>query len=103
VPFKKCGKFIVATDELQQSKLQAILEKARVNGVDDMEFLDQQEMQRREPQIKCVSALLSPSTGLIDSHAYMLALQADLEEAGGVVVFNAAVSADSTLRSAREL
>jgi len=84
---------IVATDESQQSKLQAILEKARVNGVDDMVFLDRQEMQRREPQIKCVSALLSPATGLIDSHAYMLSLQADLEDAGGVVVFNSDVIA----------
>jgi L-2-hydroxyglutarate oxidase LhgO len=103
VPFIKCGKFIVATEEQQQSKLQVILEKARVNGVDDMVLLDQQAMRRREPKIKCLSALLSPSTGLIDSHTYMLALQADLEEAGGVVVFNAAVSEGAVINDVLEL
>ena len=103
VPFNRCGKFIIASDEQQQPKLQAILEKARNNGVDDMVFLDRQEMQRREPQIKCVSALLSPSTGLLDSHAYMLSLQADLEEAGGVVVFNAAVSGGVVVNDVLEL
>ncbi|MDC1286363.1 NAD(P)/FAD-dependent oxidoreductase [Gammaproteobacteria bacterium] len=103
VPFKPCGKVIVAIDRQQQSKLQAILEKARVNGVDDMVLLDQQAMQRREPQIKCLSALLSPSTGLIDSHAYLLSLQADLEEAGGVVVFNAAVTGGAMCDGVLEL
>jgi L-2-hydroxyglutarate oxidase LhgO len=103
VPCKPCGKYIVATDEQQQSKLQAILEKARVNGVDDMVLLDQEEMRRREPKIKCLSALLSPSTGLIDSHAYMLSLQADLEEAGGVVVFNAVVSGGAVINDVLEL
>jgi L-2-hydroxyglutarate oxidase LhgO len=95
VPFKRCGKLIIATDEQQQSKLQVILEKARNNGVDDMVFLDREETQRREPLLKCVSALWSPSTGLIDSHRYMLALQADLENAGGIIVFNTRVTAGS--------
>ncbi len=103
VPCNPCGKYIVATDEQQRSKLQAILDKARINGVDDMLLLDQEEMQHREPRLKCVSALLSPSTGLIDSHAYMLSLQADLENAGGVVVFNAAVSGGAVKNDVLEL
>jgi L-2-hydroxyglutarate oxidase LhgO len=103
VPYNPCGKYIVATDEPQESKLQAILEKARINGVEDMVCLDRREMQRREPQIKCVSALLSPSTGLIDSHAYMLSLQADLEDAGGVVVFNSDVIAGDVTNDVLDL
>ncbi|HUV23776.1 MAG TPA: NAD(P)/FAD-dependent oxidoreductase [Gammaproteobacteria bacterium] len=103
VPFKRCGKFIIAAEERQQSELQAIWEKARINGVDDIVFLEQKEMQRREPQIKCVSALWSPSTGVIDSHSYMLALQADLENAGGVVVFDTKVNAGSSADKMLEL
>lgn len=92
VPFKRCGKFIIATSEQQQPRLQAILEKAHVNGVDDIVPLNQAEVQAREPQVRCFSALWSPSTGIIDSHSYMLALQGDLEDAGGVVVFNSIVT-----------
>lgn len=92
LPFKRCGKLIVATDERQQPQLLAILEKARINGVDDIVVLDETEVQRREPEIRCRSALWSPSTGIIDSHGYMLALQADLENAGGMVVFNSKVT-----------
>ncbi|MCP4769201.1 MAG: NAD(P)/FAD-dependent oxidoreductase [Gammaproteobacteria bacterium] len=103
VPFKRCGKFIIATDEQQQSELQTIWQKARNNGVDDMVYLDQNEMQQREPQVKCVSALWSPSTGLIDSHGYMLALQADLENAGGIIIFNTRVTSGSGTNQSLEL
>ena len=92
VPFKRCGKFVIATSEQQQPGLQTILENARANGVDDIVPLDQAEMRSREPQVRCFSALWSPSTGIIDSHSYMLALQGDLEDAGGAVVFNSAVT-----------
>ena len=103
VPYRRCGKCIVATEESQQAQLQTILEKARVNGVDDMVHLDRNEMQRREPEIRCASALFSPSTGVIDSHAYMLSLQADLEDAGGIVVNNAEVTAGSVVNGVLEL
>jgi L-2-hydroxyglutarate oxidase LhgO len=103
VPFKRCGKLIVATDELQQSKLHNILRQAQGNGVDDMQLLEQAQVRCKEPQIKCVSALWSPSTGVIDSHRYMLALQADLENSGGVVVFNTTVTAGSTTSGVLEL
>jgi L-2-hydroxyglutarate oxidase LhgO len=103
VPFKRCGKLIVATNEQQRPKLRTILENARTNGIDDMVFLDQKEMQRREPHIKCVSSLWSPSTGIIDSHIYMLALQADLENAGGIIVFNSTVTGGSAANRLLEL
>ncbi len=93
IPFKRCGKFIIATDEQQLPRLEDIWQKARNNAVDDLVYVDRKEMQQREPHVRCVSALWSPSTGLIDSHAYMLALQADLENAGGVIVFNSQVTA----------
>jgi L-2-hydroxyglutarate oxidase LhgO len=96
VAFDRCGKMIVATEERQRPQLKGVLEKARVNGVDDIVELEAGEIRRREPEIRCVAALWSPSTGIIDSHGYMLALQADLENADGVVVFNSKVLAGST-------
>ncbi len=92
VPFKRCGKFVIATSEQQQPGLQTILENARANGVDDIVPLDRAEMRTREPQLRCCAALWSPSTGIIDSHSYMLALQGDLEDAGGAVVFDSSVT-----------
>jgi L-2-hydroxyglutarate oxidase LhgO len=103
IAFNRCGKFIIATDQRQQPQLQALLQQARANGVDDLVCVDAREMRRREPQLDCVSALWSPSTGLIDSHGYMLALQADLENAGGGVVFNTRVTAGSGLKRTLEL
>ena len=103
VPFKRCGKLIVATREQQKPQLRTILEKARINGVDDIVSLDKTKIQHKEPQLKCVSALWSPSTGIIDSHSYMLALQADLENAGGIIVFNSTVTGGSVANRLLEL
>ncbi len=52
VPFNRCGKYIIATNEMQQPQLRTILKNARINGVNDMVFLDKTEMHRREPHIK---------------------------------------------------
>lgn len=103
VPFKRCGKYIIATDAKQQPQLRTMMEKAHINGVNDMVFLDKTEMRRRQPNVKCVSALWSPSTGIIDSHGYMLALQADLENTGGIVVFNTTVIGGSVATGLLEL
>jgi L-2-hydroxyglutarate oxidase LhgO len=88
VPFSRCGKLIVAADEAEREKLASIVARAGANGVDDLVELSQAEALALEPALRCVGALLSPSTGIIDSHAYMLALQGDLEAAGGMVVFS---------------
>ena len=103
VPFKRCGKLIIATEAAQQNALRSIHEKALANGVDDIRWLARDEIRQKEPAIKCVAALWSPSTGIIDSHAYMLALQADLENAGGMVVFNTTVKSGSTAAGALQL
>lgn len=88
ISHKRCGKLIVATDASQIPQLQAIQAKAAVNGVGDLEWLSAEQAQALEPNLACVGALLSPSTGIVDSHALMLALQGDLENAGGVVALN---------------
>ena len=88
VGHKRIGKLIVATSEDEIPKLSDILQKARTNGVDDMELLSAAQAQALEPALSCTAALLSPSTGIIDSHGLMLAYQGDAENAGAQCVFH---------------
>lgn len=88
VAHKRLGKLIVATSEDEIAKLDDILSKARINGVDDMELLTAAQAQALEPALFCTAALLSPSTGIIDSHGLMLAYQGDAENAGAQCVFH---------------
>ncbi len=85
---RRCGKLIVATSEQQVPALQGILAKAAANGVDDLVLLTREQAHALEPALECVAAVHSPSTGIVDSHGLMLSLQGDLENAGGLVVFN---------------
>ena len=89
---RRCGKFIVATNEAQVAQLEATRLRAAANGVHDLVLLSSDEARALEPHLACHAALHSPSTGIVDSHAYMLALQGDLENAGGVVVLNTALA-----------
>ncbi len=91
VPFRRCAKLIVATDEAEISRLEAIKVQADANGVRDLESLDAGAARRLEPELVCEAALLSPSTGIVDSHAYMLSLQGDAESAGAMVAFHSPV------------
>ena len=91
IEHRRCGKLIVAADQEQVNALDGIAAAARANGVHDLRRLTAAEAKAMEPALSCVAALLSPSTGIIDSHGFMLALQGDLEEAGGTVVFRAPV------------
>ncbi len=92
---RRCGKLIVATDEAQLPQLLALQRKAAANGVDDLQWLSPEEARRLEPELRCVAALHSPQTGIVDSHGLMLALQGDFENAGGTVALH------SPLASAR--
>lgn len=83
-----CGKLIVATDEGQHAKLKRIKEQAALNGV-ELEWWDADRARSLEPNLRCTAALWSASTGIVDSHALMLALEGDLGGAGGVVAFHA--------------
>lgn len=86
IPYRNCGKLIVATDETQLELLQGIQEKASMNGV-PLDLIRANEAIAMEPELRCVGALHSPTTGIIDSHSLMLSLQGDAEERGAVIAF----------------
>lgn len=92
LPHRRCGKLIVATNEAQVAQLDVILAKARANGVDDLMLLTGDDARSLEPQLACLAALHSPSTGIVDSHALMLSLQGDLENAGGMLALKSPVA-----------
>jgi len=81
------GKLIVA-DETQINDLQAILYKAQNNGVPEIKMISGEEAKQLEPKLKCSAALLSASTGIVDSHAYMLSLLGGFEDAGGMIAYH---------------
>jgi len=85
IPHRRCGKLLVATSGEQIGRLDAIAAQARRNGVDDLLKLSEPAVRAREPQLRAAAALWSPSTGIIDSHALMQALQGDLEACDGIV------------------
>ncbi len=91
VPHARCGKLIVAADEQQLGVLEDYQRQAGINGAGELEWLDRNQIAQLEPAVRCVAGLLSSSTGIIDSHAYMLSLQGRLEAAGGMIGFGASV------------
>ncbi|MGH7019234.1 MAG: NAD(P)/FAD-dependent oxidoreductase [Brevundimonas sp.] len=82
----KCGKLVVATEEAEVSRIEAIFEQAAANGVEGLEHLTGAQARALEPELNAHAAILSPESGLFDSHGYMLALQGEIEDAGGSVV-----------------
>jgi len=88
---RRCGKLIVATEPGQLAALENLHRQASTNGVDDLRVLSAAEARDREPPLRCVAALESPSTGILDSHAYMLALRGDAEQAGAAFAFRGPV------------
>lgn len=92
VAHTRCGKLLVATEEVEVARLEAIAANAKDNGVDDLRKLSAAEARALEPELACVAAYLSPSTGVIDSHGLMLALEGHLTTRGGEVVLNATVT-----------
>lgn len=91
LPYKRCGKLIVATSPAQIDRLSMIYEHAHANGVLDLQMLDKDQARALEPALQCAAALHSPSTGIFDSHAFMLSLLADIENAGGVLALNSSL------------
>ena len=91
VPHRKCGKLIVAVNDAEMEKINAIAAQGRINDVEGLELIGGNAARAMEPELSCVGALLSPETGIIDSHAYMLALRGDIEEAGGAIALNTPV------------
>ena len=91
IAHKRLGKLIVACSEAEVPVIEAVRQRAEGNGVADLQWLGADQLRALEPALSAVGAYLSPSTGIIDSHALMLAYEAELEAAGGMVVLRAPV------------
>ncbi len=91
VAHRNCGKLIAATNAQEDAMLAGIKRRAEANGVEGIQVLTAAEAIALEPNLHCTSALLSAATGIIDSHAFMLALQGDAENAGAIPVFHSPV------------
>jgi L-2-hydroxyglutarate oxidase LhgO len=91
LPHKRCGKLVVAVAGSEEAFLDELAQRAEVNGVEEFELINQARLNALEPSVQAVSALMSPCTGIIDSHSLMLSYQADIEDAGGTIVFRTPV------------
>ena len=91
VPHRRCGKLIVATDAAQLEELEGIRRRAHANGVTDVVHISPAQALAMEPELRCVAALHSPSTGIIDSHALMLAYLGDAERAGAMLALESSL------------
>lgn len=89
VAYNRCGKLVVAVEPGEEGRLDAILVQARENGVEGMVRLSGAEARTMEPALRAAAALHSPKSGVFDSHAYMLALQGEVEDRGGLVALGA--------------
>ncbi len=92
IDHQRCGKLIVATNDEEISLLRGLLKTGHKNGVDDLEWLDAAAVHGLEPSLRCRAALKSPSTGILDSHAFMLNLQGEAEGDGAVFAFHSPVT-----------
>lgn len=92
VPYRRCGKLIVATDPAQLPVLEAIKARAAASGVHDLELISREAAIEMEPALRCTGALISPSTGIVDSHALMLAYLGDAENAGAMLSLNTEIA-----------
>ena len=88
IPHKRIGKLIIARDDEEIPALESILAQGRKNGVKDLERLDKDQITKLEPNIRAVAAILSPSTGIIDSHKLMLRLEWLALEQGAIIAYN---------------
>ena len=91
IPHRRIGKIILATGEEQLATLRAHKETGNGNGVDDLRWLNREDIAAAEPNVAGIAGLLSPSTGIVDSHALMLSLVGDVENAGGTIVYRSPV------------
>jgi L-2-hydroxyglutarate oxidase LhgO len=98
VSHRRCGKLIVAASEPERARIEAIHAQGLTNGVEGLELIGGNAARAMEPELSCVAALLSPSTGIIDGHGYMLALQGDIEANGGAIAFETPVKAIEPLK-----
>jgi L-2-hydroxyglutarate oxidase LhgO len=89
VAFERCGKIVVATRVAEIAAVEAVAQQAALNGVEDLALLTGDQVRALEPQAQAVMGLLSPQTGIFDSHGFMLALRGEIEGRGGAVAVDA--------------
>jgi L-2-hydroxyglutarate oxidase LhgO len=87
IPHRRCGKILTASSEAELTAVEALAAQGRCNGADDLEMITASRARAMEPALKTIGAMWSPSTGIVDSHAFMLALQGDAENAGALFAF----------------
>lgn len=92
VPYRRCGKLIVATCDEDVVTIEKLFKQGQINDVENLKLIDSAEALKLEPKIRCQAALLSPESGIFDSHAYMLALQGEIESKSGHVVCESSFS-----------
>lgn len=97
IPYKKVGKLIVATEDYQLGNLEKLYKQAITNGVIDIRIINQQEIQELEPKVKAVSAIYSPSTGIVHGYRLLMSYQADIESHNGIIKCNSQVTGVETL------
>ena len=103
VPHQRCGKLIVATDPAQLAELEGIRQHAHANGVTDVVRVSAAQARALEPELRCVAALHSPSTGIVDSHALMLFYLSDAERAGAMLALKSTLEKGVVRRGGIEL
>jgi L-2-hydroxyglutarate oxidase LhgO len=97
VAYDRCGKLVVATDAGEVGAIEAIFKQATINDVEGLEHLTGAQAVAMEPELRAVAAILSPQSGVFDSHGYMLALQGEIEDRGGSVVLSTPFEAAAPL------
>lgn len=97
IPHAKCGKLIIATNDDETGVLDSLQERGRANDVEGLHLIGREAVARLEPDVTAVAALVSPETGVVDSHAFMLALQGDASNAGAEFIFHAPVTGGAVL------
>jgi L-2-hydroxyglutarate oxidase LhgO len=91
VPHRECGKLVVATEPGEDGYLGRLLQRAEENGVEDVAHIGASRLNKLEPEVRGTSALVSGTTGIVDSHSLMLSYQADAEAAGAIIAFRTPV------------
>ncbi len=103
IAHRRCGKLVVAATSARLPALAALAAQARASGVHDLISLDTTAARALEPALACAGALLSPSTGIVDSHALMLTLLGDAENAGATLVCRAPVTGGAVLQREKRI
>jgi L-2-hydroxyglutarate oxidase LhgO len=91
VGHRQCGKLVVATDDAELAKVETILHQGEANGVEGLDMIGGNAARSLEAELSCVGALISPESGIVDSHGYMRALWGDLQDCGGMIAFETPV------------